>query len=76
MELRAGMKISLILASTVEILRRLGNAAEEGCENRHGREVETEEEKEMVAVAAVALARNGDAIVEREREKYGGWYWG
>ena len=57
------MKISLILDLTVEILRRglEGNVAEEeeeGFEKRHGREVETEEEKEMVVV----FARNGEAI--------------
>lgn len=60
------MKISLILASTAEILRRRGSAGEEGFENCHGREVETEEEKEMVG-PAVAFARNADAIGKRTR---------
>ena len=63
------MKISLILAWTVEILRRglEGNEAEDGCENRHGRVLETEEEKEIVVVV---LERNGEAIEEKkEKEK-------
>lgn len=64
-ELRAGMKISLILDWTVRVLRRglVRNAVEkegEECEDRQGREGEMEEEKEMVV-----LDRNGeDAILD------------
>ncbi|EXC19386.1 hypothetical protein L484_010403 [Morus notabilis] len=60
-ELSAGKKISLILASTVEILRHHRNTAEEGCENRHGREADTEEENEM-AEPTVAFVGNRDTI--------------
>lgn len=54
------MNISLILDWTVRVLQRgLRRNAAEDVEGRHGRDVETEEENEMVV-----LERNGEAIFD------------
>lgn len=53
------MNISLILDWTVRVLRRgLRRNAAEDVEGRHGRDVETEEENEMVV-----LERNGGEAI-------------
>ena len=68
-ELRAGMKISLILDRTVRVLRLEGNVEME--EGRKGRELEREEEKEMevklvlvLVLERGALERKGEAIAK------------
>ena len=55
-ELRAGMKISLILDRTVRVLRLEGNVEKE--EGRKGRELEREEEKEMEVKLVLVLVLN------------------
>ena len=69
-ELRAGMKISLILDRTVRVLRLEGNVEKE--EGRKGRELEREEEKEMEAKLVLVLVLERGAL-ERKEEAIAKW---